>query len=175
MPASLTSLYPPTLSKPDEPSPLLNLTIYPPTVRSLSTWTLTLPRVSIPSEWTQKSALWREEQIQAMREEQWRYRQRWLVAACAARSSQTRGPCTCRGYHCPGTSEATCAFRNSIRMCNTHGTRCVFCTCLVEDCQCNARAAYRPEILRALEGVMEAARRARLPPQEPQVTLSAQQ
>ena len=31
------------------------------------------------------------------------------------------GPCTCRGYHCQGTSEATCTFRNSIRTCNTHG------------------------------------------------------
>ena len=31
------------------------------------------------------------------------------------------GPCTCRGYHCLGTSEATCAFRNSIHTCNTHG------------------------------------------------------
>ena len=32
------------------------------------------------------------------------------------------GPCTCRGYHCQGTSKATCMFRNSIRTCNAHGT-----------------------------------------------------
>ena len=77
------------------------------------------------------------------------------------------GPCTCRGYHCQGTSEATCAFRNSIRTCNTHGVRCIFCTHLVEDYRCNAQSTYRPEVLHALEGVLEAARRARLPPQEP--------
>ena len=89
MPALSTSPHLPTSSKPDEPSPLLNLAVYPPTVCSLLTWTLTLPRVSIPSEWAQKSARWREEQIWAMREEQWRYRQRWLVTVCAAQSSQT--------------------------------------------------------------------------------------
>ena len=31
------------------------------------------------------------------------------------------GPCTCRGYYCQGTSEATCTFQNSIHTCNTHG------------------------------------------------------
>ena len=36
------------------------------------------------------------------------------------------GPCICRGYHCQGTSEATCTFRNSIHTCNTHGARCPF-------------------------------------------------
>ena len=44
------------------------------------------------------------------------------------------GPCTCRGYHCQGMSEATCTFWDSIHTCNTHGTRCLFCMCLVEDC-----------------------------------------
>ena len=48
------------------------------------------------------------------------------------------GPCTCRGYHCQGVSEATCTFRDSIRTCNTHGTRRLLCTRLVEDCRCNA-------------------------------------
>ena len=85
------------------------------------------------------------------------------------------GPCTCRGYHCQGTSEATCTFWDSIRTCNTHGTRCLFCTHLVKDCRCNAQSTYRPEILQALEGVLEAARGAHLPPQEPRVVLSAQQ
>ena len=85
------------------------------------------------------------------------------------------GPCTCRGYHCQGTSEATCTFRDSIRTCNTHGTRCLFCTRLVEDCQCNAQSTYRPKILCALEGVLEAARGTRPPPQEPRAVLSAQQ
>ena len=77
------------------------------------------------------------------------------------------GPCTCRGYHCQGMSEATCTFRDSIHTCNTHSTRCLFCMHLVEDCRCNAQSTYRPEILRALEGVLEAAREARSPPQEP--------
>ena len=85
------------------------------------------------------------------------------------------GPCTCRGYHCQGMSKVTCMFRNSIHMCNTHGARCTFCMRLVENCQCNAQSTYGPEVLRALEGVLEAARRARLPPQEPRVVLSAQQ
>ena len=85
------------------------------------------------------------------------------------------GPCTCRGYHCQGTSEATCTFRNSIRTCDTHNMRCLFCTRLVEDCRCNAQSTYRPEVLHALEGVLKAARAACLPPQEPWVVLSAQQ
>ena len=76
------------------------------------------------------------------------------------------GPCTCQGYHCQGTSEATCTFRNSICTCNTHGAQCTFCTRLIENCQCNAQSTYRPEILHALEGVLEAARGARPPPQE---------
>src|SRR6201996_612050 len=86
-----------TLPKHDGPSPLLDLAVYPPTVRSLSTWTLAQPRVSIPSEWKQKSAIWREEQVQRIREEQWRYRQRWLVAAHAARTSRTRAPAPAEG------------------------------------------------------------------------------
>ena len=64
------------------------------------------------------------------------------------------GPCTCRGYHCQGTSKATCTFRSSICTCNTHGARCPFCMRLIENCQCNAQSTYRPEILRALEGVL---------------------
>ena len=85
------------------------------------------------------------------------------------------GPCTYRGYHCQGTSKATCTFQNSIRTCNTHGARCPFCTRLVKNCQCDAQSTYRPKILRELEGVLEAAHRARLLPQEPQAILSAQQ
>src|ERR1700761_1456802 len=92
MSASSTSTTTPrkTLQKPDGTSPLLNLAVYPPTVHSLSTWTLAQPRVSIPSEWKQKSAIWREEQVQRIREEQGRYRQRWLVAASVARISRMR-------------------------------------------------------------------------------------
>ena len=75
---------PATLPRPEQPSPLLNLAAYPPTVRSPSTWTLAPPCVSIPPEWKQKSATWREEQVQRIREEQQRYRQRWLAAAHAA-------------------------------------------------------------------------------------------
>ena len=85
------------------------------------------------------------------------------------------GPCTCRGYHCQGMSEVTCTFQNSIHTCNTHGVRCLFCTRLVEDCRCNAQSTYGPEVLRALEGVLEAACGARPPPQEPRVVLSAQE
>ena len=99
-----------------------------------------------------------------------------VVSRCVCSSELPDvGPCTCRGYHCPGASKATCVFRNSIRTCNTHRTQCAFCTRLVEDCQCNTWTTYQPEVLCALEGVMEAARRARLPPQEPRVILSAQQ
>src|SRR6201996_9732063 len=94
MPASSTSTATPQkmLLKHDGPSPLLDLAVYPLTVRSLSTWTLAQPRVSIPSEWKQKLAIWREEQVQRIREEQWRYHQRWLVAAHAAQSSQMQAP-----------------------------------------------------------------------------------
>src|SRR6201996_5171007 len=99
-----------------------------------------------------------------------------VVSCCTCGSDlPDAGPCTCRGYHCQGTSPATCTFRNSIRTCNTHGTRCTFCTRLVEDCQCNTRSIYGPEVLRALEGVMEAARRSRPPLQDPPTILSAQQ
>ena len=46
-----------------------------------------------------------------------------VVSRCVCGSELSDvGPCTCRGYHCPGTSEATCAFRNSIHTCDTHGT-----------------------------------------------------
>ena len=91
------------------------------------------------------------------------------VGSCCACSLDLpdAGPCTCRGYHCQGTSEATCTFQDSIRTCNTHGVRCLFCTCLVEDCRCNTQSTYGPKVLCALEGVLKAARRARLPPQEP--------
>ena len=99
-----------------------------------------------------------------------------VVSRCTCSSDlPDAGPCTCRGYHCQGTSEATCTFQNSICTCNTHSVRCAFCTCLIKDCQCNAQSTYGPKVLRALEGVLEASRRARLPPQEPQVVLSAQQ
>src|ERR1700761_6029545 len=90
MSASSTSTATPqkTLRKPDGTSPLLDLAVYPPTVRSLSTWTLAQPRVSIPSEWRQKSAIWREEQVQKIREEQQRYRQRWIATAHVAWTSR---------------------------------------------------------------------------------------
>src|ERR1700761_1054777 len=99
MSASSTSMATPqkTLLKRDGPSPLLDLAAYPPTVCSLSTWTLAQPRVSIPSEWKQKSAIWREEQVQRIRDEQWRYCQRWLVAASAAQISRTRAPAPAEG------------------------------------------------------------------------------
>ena len=77
------------------------------------------------------------------------------------------GPCMCRGYHCQGTSKATCTFRDSIRTCNTHGTQCLFCTRLVEDCRCNAQSTYRPKILHAPEKVLEAAHGVHPSPQEP--------
>ena len=91
------------------------------------------------------------------------------VAGCCTCSSDLldAGPCTSRGYYCQGRSKATCTFRNSIHTCNTHGTRCLFCMRLVKDCRCNAQSTYRPEVLRALKGVLEAAHRVRLPPQEP--------
>src|ERR1700761_7780177 len=92
MSASSTSTHLPTSLRPSKPSPLLNLAVYPPTVHSLSTWTLAQPCVSIPSEWKQKSAIWREEQVQWIREEQRRYCQRWLVTVHAAQTSQTRVP-----------------------------------------------------------------------------------
>src|ERR1700761_1456801 len=99
-----------------------------------------------------------------------------VVSRCICGSDlPDAGPCTCRGYHCQGTSEATCSFRDSIRTCDTHGIRCTFCTCLIEDCQCNARSTYGPEVLRALEGVMKAACRSHPPVQDPPTVLSAQQ
>ena len=85
------------------------------------------------------------------------------------------GPCTCRGYHCQGTSATTCTFQDSIRTCHTHGMRCSFCMRLVKDCRCNTWTAYGPEVLCVLEGVMEAARRVCPAPQDPPTVLSAQQ
>src|SRR6201996_1382013 len=96
-PSTSTATPQKTSQRPDRPSPLLDLAVYPPTVRSLSTWTLAQPHVSIPSEWKQKSAIWREEQVQRIQEEQWRYCQRWLVTASAARTSQTRAPAPAEG------------------------------------------------------------------------------
>ena len=55
-------------------------------------WTLAQPRISMPSEWKQKSAAWREEQVQRIREEQQRYRQKWLATAHAAWTSQMQAP-----------------------------------------------------------------------------------
>ena len=83
---------PVTLLKQGPPSPLLNLATYPPTVRFPSMWTLAQPRVSMPSEWRQKSAAWREEQVQKIWEEQQRYCQRWVAAAHAAWTSWMRAP-----------------------------------------------------------------------------------
>ena len=83
---------PVTLPKQGPPSPLLNLATYPPTVRFLLMWTLAQPHVSMLSEWKQKSAVWREEQVQRIREEQQRYCQRWVAAAHAARTSWTWAP-----------------------------------------------------------------------------------
>ena len=90
----MTSLQqlPVTLPKQGPPSLPLNLATYPPTVRFPSMWTLAQPRVLMPSEWKQKSATWREEQVQRIQEEQQRYRQRWVAAAHVARTSWSRAP-----------------------------------------------------------------------------------
>ena len=86
-----------------------------------------------------------------------------VVSRCTCSSDlPDAGPCTCRGHLCQGMSKATCMFQNSIRTCNTHSTRCLFCTRLIKDCQCNAQSAYGPEVLCVLEGVLEAAHQARL-------------
>ena len=169
-----SSQHPPvTLPKQGPPSPLLNLATYPPTVRFPSMWTLAQPRVLMPSEWRQKSATWREEQVQRIQEEQQRYCQRWVAAVHAAWISWTRAPVPAEDTTARGRPRRP--VRDSIHMCNTHGTRCLFCTHLVKDCRCNAQSTYRPEILCALEGVLEAARGAHPPPQEPRAILSAQQ
>ena len=88
-----SSQHPPVTSpKRGLPSPLLNLASYPPTVCFPLMWTLAPPHVSMPLEWRQKSAAWREEQVQRIREEQQRYRQKWVAAAHAARTSWMRAP-----------------------------------------------------------------------------------
>ena len=88
-----SSQHPPvTLPKQGQPSPLLNLAAYPPTVHFPSMWTLAQPRVSMLSEWKQKSAAWREVQVQGIQEEQQRYRQRWVAAAYVAWTSQMWAP-----------------------------------------------------------------------------------
>ena len=83
---------PVTLPKQGPPSPLLNLATYPSTIRFPLMWTLAQPRMLMPSEWKQKSATWREEQVQKIWEEQQRYCQRWVAAVHAAWTSRMQAP-----------------------------------------------------------------------------------
>ena len=141
---------PAILPKQGHPSPLPNLAAYPPTVRFPSMWTLAQPRVLMPSEWKQKSAAWREEQVQKIQEEQQRYRQRWVAAVHAAWTSQMRAPVPAEDTTARGCLKRPVHFE-------TPSARCPFCTRLIESCQCNAQSTYRPKILHALKGALEAA------------------
>src|SRR6201996_6693543 len=85
----------------------------------------------------------------------------YVASLCRCGSGMPeRGPRTGLGQ-CDQPPEASCPFRNALQTCRTHGARCPICVRLVENCECNARSTYEPTVLEAIEGVMEAARRAR--------------